>query len=68
MEDCPRDDEVGPWERAQIKWDGKSPKLLPSDGIGTIRRLRKPKPHPRTPVRDQEGPVELPPVTIKSVP
>ena len=61
VEFCPRDDEVGPWEKDQIKWKG-GPKILPSDGIGTIRR--KKRKHVKTPSREFPEFPELPPVPI----
>ena len=59
LEDCPCDDIVGSWEKDQIKWK-QGPKVLPSDGMKTIRRKRKKE--VTTPSRTDLDNPELPPV------
>ena len=59
VEDCPCDDLVGSWEKDQIKWK-KGPKILPSDGIPTIRKKRRK--HVSTPSRQCPETIDLPPV------
>ena len=59
IEACPCDNIAGSWEKDQIKWK-EGPKVLPSDGMKTIRRKRK-KPVMTPSQTDPELP-ELPPV------